>query len=135
MIQRIQSVLLLLAFILNGSVFFNALYRHAMDDPKGWIGIGFAMLLTVAGLASLACIFLYNNRPNQARWIKLTTFLQVVVIGWGIGIFISLGEFGSFLWDEALGLMMLIIALLAQLYARKKVNDDIELVKSMDRIR
>lgn len=135
MIQRIQSVLLFLAFILNGSVFFNALYRHAMNDPQSWIGIGFAIALTIASLASLACIFLYNNRSNQARWIKITAFLQVIVVGWGIGIFISLGGFGTFLWDEALGVLMLFIAFGAQLYARKKVKDDIELVKSMDRIR
>lgn len=135
LIQRIQSVFLLLAFILNGSVFFNALYRHAMDDPQGWIGIGFAVFLTLAALAPLACISLYKNRENQIMWLTRCMILQVIVLGYGIGILISLGGFGSFLWDEALGVMMLTIALLSELYARKKIRDDIELVKSMDRIR
>lgn len=135
MIQRIQSVFLLLAFILNGSVFFNALYRHAMDDPQAWVGIGFAIFLTLAALAPFACIFLYNNRENQIWWLSRFMILQVVVLGYGIGILISLGGFGSFLWDEALGVLMLTIALFAELYARKKIRDDIELVKSMDRIR
>ncbi|HKL19090.1 MAG TPA: DUF4293 family protein, partial [Halalkalibaculum sp.] len=61
--------------------------------------------------------------------------LQVLVLGYGLGIFISLGGFGPFLWDEAIGIGMLVIALLSQIYARKKIKDDIELVKSMDRIR
>lgn len=135
MIQRIQSVFLFLAFILNGSIFFNALYRHAMEDPQAWIGIGFASFLTLAALAPLACIFLYNNRKNQLRWVGRSIMLQVVTLGYAIGIFISLGGFGTFLWDEALGLGMLVLALLAQLYARKKIKDDIELVNSMDRIR
>lgn len=135
MIQRIQSVFLLLAFILNGSVFFNALYSHAMDDPQRWIGIGFAVALTLAALAPLVCIALYGNRSNQLKWVSRSMILQVVVLGYGIGILISLGGFGSFLWDEALGVIMLVIALLSQLYARKKIKDDIELVKSMDRIR
>lgn len=135
MIQRIQSVFLLLATILNGSVFFNALYSHAMDDPQAWIGIGFAIFLTLAALASLACISLYKNRENQIRWVSRSMILQLVVLGYGIGILISLGGFGSFLWDETLGVIMLAIALISQLYARKKIRDDIELVKSMDRIR
>ena len=135
MIQRIQSVFLLLAAILNVSVFFNALYSHAMDDPQAWIGIGFAITLTLAALAPIACIALYKNRENQVKWVTRSLILQLVVLGYGIGIFISLGGFGTFLWDEAVGIGMLIIALLSQIYARKKIKDDIELVKSMDRIR
>jgi heme exporter protein D len=126
---------LLLAAILNGSVFFNALYSHAMDDPQSWIGIGFAITLTLAALAPIACIALYKNRENQVKWVTRSLILQLVVLGYGIGIFISLGGFGTFLWDEAVGIGMLIIALLSQIYARKKIKDDIELVKSMDRIR
>lgn len=135
MIQRIQSVFLLLAFILNLSVFFNALYSHAMDDPQEWVGIGFALVLTVSALGSLGCIFLYNNRPNQIKWVNRCMILQVITVGYGIGIFISLGGIGMFLWDEAVGIAILLVALLAQAYARKKIRDDEELVKSMDRIR
>lgn len=135
MIQRIQTIFLFLAFILDGGVFFNALYHHAMDDPQGWIGIGFAIILTIASLASLGCIFLYKNRENQLRWVTLTFIPQVISFGFGIGIYISLGGFGMFLWDETIGLGLLVLAFVAQLYARKKIKDDIELVKSMDRIR
>ena len=135
MIQRIQSVLLFLAFLLNGSVFFNALYSHAMNDPQAWIGLGFAIILTIASLGSLGTIFLYKNRENHRKWVSVLLIIQLVAIGFAIGIFISLGGFGTFLWDETLGLGLLVLALGAQLYARKKIKDDIELVKSMDRIR
>lgn len=135
MIQRIQSVLLFLAFILNGSVFFNALYSHAMQDPQQWLGISFAIILTVASLGSLGTIFLYNNRENHRKWVSALLLLQIVVIGFAIGIYISLGGFGTYLWDETIGVGLLVLAFCAQLYARKKIKDDIELVKSMDRIR
>lgn len=135
MIQRIQSVFLLLAFILDMSIFFNALYSHAMADPQQWVGIGFAVVLTVAAFGSLGSIFLYNNRSSQIKWINRLMIVQLIALGYGIGITISLGGIGPYLWDEALGLVMLFIALLAQLYARKKIRDDEELVKSMDRIR
>ncbi|HEX6982338.1 MAG TPA: DUF4293 family protein [Balneolaceae bacterium] len=135
MIQRIQSVLLFLAFLFNGSIFFNALYSHAMDDPMQWIGISFAIVLTLAALAPLGCIFLYGNRQNQLSWVTRSLILQVIALGFALGIYISLGGFGVFLWDETIGLGFLVVALLLQLYARKKIKDDIELVQSMDRIR
>lgn len=135
MIQRIQTVFLFLAFLLNGSVFFNALYSHAMQDPQQWLGLSFAIILTLASLGSLGVIFLYKNRENHARWVGRLLIVQVITIGFGIGIYISLGGFGTYLWDETIGLGLLALALGSQLYARKKIRDDIELVKSMDRIR
>lgn len=135
MIQRIQTVFLFLAFIFNGSVFFNALYSHAVNDPQDWIGISFAIILTIAVLGSLGVIFLYKNRQNHLRWVTRLLIPQVVTFGFAFGIYISLGGFGVFLWDETIGLGLLLLALLSQLYARKKIRDDIELVKSMDRIR
>lgn len=135
MIQRIQSVLLFLAFLLNGSVFFNALYSHAMHDPQQWLGLSFAIILTIASLGSLGTIFLYKNRENHFKWVTILLVIQVITIGFAFGICISLGGFGTYLWDEIIGLGLLGFALAAQLYARKKIKDDIELVKSMDRIR
>jgi hypothetical protein len=134
-IQRLQTVLLFLAFILDGGVFFNALYHHAVQDPKAWIGITFAILLTIVTLASLGTVFLYKNRKNQLTWVNRLLIPQVLVFGFGIGIYVSLGGFGAFLWDETIGLALLFLALVSQIYARKKIKDDIELVKSMDRIR
>ena len=135
MIQRIQSVLLFLAFLLNGSVFFNALYSHAMQDPQHWLGLSFAIILTIASLGSLGTIFLFKNRKNHRKWVSVLLLIQIIAIGFATGVYISLGGFGTFLWDETIGLGLLVLALGAQLYARKKIKDDIELVKSMDRIR
>ena len=116
-------------------VFFNPLYSHAMDDPQAWIGVGFALVLTFAALMSLGDIFLYKNRALQMSWVKRTLALQLVTLGWGLGILISLGGFGSFLWDETLGVSWLLLALLFQLLAYRNIKQDEELVESMDRIR
>ena len=135
MIQRLQTVFLFAAFLLNGSVFFNALYHHAMNDPRMWIGYGFAIILTIASLGSLGTIFFYKNRKNHHRWVSRLLIVQVIAFGFALGIYISLGGFGTYLWDETIGLGVLFLAFASQLYARKKISDDIELVKSMDRIR
>lgn len=135
MIQRIQSVLLLLAAILNVSVYFNTLFQHAMNDPQAWVGWGLALMLGLSALGAVGCIFLYRDRPGQIRWIGWSLVVQVTTLGYGLGILVSLGGFGPFLWDEAVGVLIVALALAAQLYARKKVRDDEELVQSMDRIR
>ena len=106
-----------------------------MDDPQLWIGYGFAIVLTIAGLASVGCIFLYSNRKNQITWVKRTMMVQVAAFGWGVGIIFSLGGFGVFLWDELLGAGFLLLALIAQVLAVRSIRKDEELVRSMDRIR
>ncbi len=106
-----------------------------MQDPLAWIGIGFAVIVTIAALGSLGSVFLYSNRNNHLRWVSRLLIIQIIAFGYGFGIYISLGGFGMFLWDETIGLGLLFLALVSQLYARKKIKDDIELVKSMDRIR
>ncbi len=135
MIQRIQSIYLFLAFVLDGTVCFNALYSHAMNDPQPWVGIGFTAVLIIAGLFSLLCIFLYKNRSTQIKWTGGAIVLQTIALGYGVGILISLGGFGPYLWDEALGAGILLIALTTTFLARKKIKADQELVRSMDRIR
>lgn len=135
MIQRIQSVYLLLAAILNISIFFNALYQRAQADPVGWISIGFTIILILAAIASIAAIFLYNNRALQVKAAAAVVALQVIAFGWGVGILISLGGIGTFLMDESLGVLFLLISLIATAMARKKIRADKELVQSMDRIR
>lgn len=120
---------------MNGAVFFTALYRQAVIDPSRWIGLSFAILLTLAALLPLISIFLYSNRQRQLRWVSASLWVQLLTLGAGTGIYISLGGFGSFLWDESIGLGLLVVALLTSLYGRKKIRDDINLVKSMDRIR
>lgn len=135
MIQRIQSVYLLLAAILNIAIFFNALYDRALADPAAWISIGFTAALILAALTSVISIFLYNNRDLQINAVLGAIVFQVITFGWGVGLLISLGGIGSFILDEALGGLFLLIALIATVMARRKIRDDKELVQSMDRIR
>lgn len=84
---------------------------------------------------SVVTIFLYNNRDIQRKVASAAIALQVIAFGWGVGILISLGGIGVFIWDEALGALFLLISLGATAAAHKKIKDDEELVQSMDRIR
>jgi len=116
-------------------MFFNALYQHAVADPNNWIGLTFAVFLTFAAMLPLISIFLYKNRERQLKWVTASLWIQVITLGFGTGIYISLGGFGTYLLSESIGVVLLIMALLALLYARKNIRGDIDLVQSMDRIR
>lgn len=135
MIQRIQSLYLLIAAILNLAVFFTPIYRHAINDPSAWIGLGFAISLTLAILLAGCSIFLYRNRPLQLRVVKFGTYIQIASLGFTLGILFSLGGFGAFLWKEVLSSGLVVLALILFWLAGRAIKKDEELVKSMDRIR
>ncbi|MBO6585161.1 MAG: DUF4293 family protein [Gracilimonas sp.] len=135
MIQRLQTVFLALASILNLSVYFTPIYEKAMNDPQLWIGIGLASSLLVALIINVFSIFLYNNRKNQIAWVKRAALFQVIGLGFCVGVLFSLGGIGTYLWDEALGTGLVIAGLLFQILALRFIKKDEELVRSMDRIR
>lgn len=135
MIQRIQTVFLVLATIFNLSVYFTPIYTRAMEDPQQWIGFGLAISLIVAAALSLYSIFLFNNRKNQINWVKRAALAEVIALGFSQGVFFSLGGIGTYLWDEAIGTGFIVLSFAFQLLALRFINKDEKLVKSMDRIR
>ena len=68
-------------------------------------------------------------------WLKHNLGAQVAGVGSSLGAFFSLGGIGTYLWDEALSLGVIMIAMLLQYFALRFVKKDDELVRSMDRIR
>ena len=135
MIQRIQTVFLALAAILNLAVYFTPIYEKAMADPQPWIGWSLALFLLAATGLSIYSIFLYNNRSNQIKWVKNAALLQVISFGICVGVLFSMGGIGTYLWDEALGTGIVFIGFLLQILALRFIRKDEELVRSMDRIR
>jgi len=135
LIQRIQTVFLLLALICNTLVYFTPIYSRAIEDPQQWIGIGLALSLVIAALLSVYSIFLFKKRKTQIAWVKKAALVEVVALGFSSGVFFSLGGIGTYLWDEAIGTGLIVLSFAFQLLALKFINKDEKLVKSIDRIR
>ncbi|MFO7846130.1 MAG: DUF4293 family protein [Balneolaceae bacterium] len=135
MIQRIQTVFLILAALVNLGLFFTPIYSHAVNDPQGWIGTTFAVALTLTMILSLVAVFLYSNRINQLKWVKMATYIEIVALGIAVAILFTLGGFGRFLWEEAASIGLLIFGLAFLWLAGRNIKKDQELVDSMDRIR
>lgn len=112
MIQRKQSVFLLLACILALVCFVVRLQ---------WIDA----LLVVSAVLSAYTIFQYRRRPFQARLCLAGLFL---VFAWYIGVAVLEAKVGTI---EALPMVNAILIFMA----RKGILDDEKLVRAADRIR
>jgi len=133
MIQRIQSIYLLVATIAMALVSFkvpvwslNKELTFAQDDTKMFI------LTITASLFSALAIFIFKNRKLQMKLIRLA-ILVIAVISVRLGLLLGNTEFEFTLNYNCIGLLLFAFAALAMAYRGVKKDDD--LIRSVDRIR
>lgn len=131
MIQRIQSIYLLVAAISMALISFKApIYAlnetlfMAQDDTKMFV------LTIVGAIFSLLGLFMFKNRKFQMKLIRLTVLIQMII---GIRILILFNQFEIVLNNSFLFLMS--FTLLALIMAYRGIKKDDDLVRSVDRIR
>ena len=135
MLQRPQTIFLVLSALSSLAVYFTPVYDKAMQDPQLWIGYGLAIGLVIAIILSVFSIFKYSDRKNQIKWTKVAMLFQLAGIGFAVGVLFSLGGIGMYVWDEALGSGLALVGLFFQGLAIRFIKKDLELVRSIDRIR
>ena len=131
MIQRIQSIYLLVALVFMTLISFkvpvyalNETFFMAQDDTKMFV-------LTIAGaIFSLLGLFMFKNRKFQMKLIRLTILIQMII---GIRIFMLFSKFEIVLNNSFLFIM--VFTLIALIMAYRGVKKDDDLVRSVDRIR
>jgi len=133
MIQRIQSIYLLIATIAMALVSFkvpvwslNEELTFALDDTKMFI------LTFTACLFSGLTIFLFKNRNLQMKLIRLS-ILMLMVIGVRLAMLLGNDEFVFTLNTKCIA--FLIASFIALVMAFRGVKKDDDLVRSVDRIR
>lgn len=141
MIQRIQSVWLLLAAIVMGTLFYFPTYvftgtsmlnRSIGNDPL-------AIILAVLSIVlSLVTIFRFKNRKNQLSF----TWLNILVcVGLQVWLFLGISNFRSAPANATvaghywIGTFLPLIVLLLLFMAKAGIRKDEKLVKSLDRLR
>jgi len=149
MIQRIQSVLLLLATAALGGQFFAPYLQATEGDPARTIATlsdgaltptdnpGLLGLTGLGAVISLAAIFLFKNRPLQTR-LALTATGVCIMLAALLAFTIKMtldqvpeGGAAAFAFGPALPVLAIILNWLAVRAIRK----DESLVRSMDRLR
>jgi hypothetical protein len=142
MIQRIQSIYLLLgALAMGGMLFLRPVWSGAAAQQFGWFtptAVGLAGL-TAAG--ALGTIFLYRNRKRQrtvAAGMQVLAALTTVVVfvaHYAAGALNLRAGGGGFALGKAALLALPVGTYVLLLLARRAIQSDIELVRSMDRLR
>ena len=139
MIQRIQSLYLLAATLLQ-SLLFVLPFATAEKAAEGpfvdgdldlYDNVILLSVLIVAATFSLICIFLFKNRKLQMNISLGVIVLSIILTGlaayfaFGSGIAASIG----------IGLFIPIIAILFSFLAYRGIKSDDDLVKSSNRLR
>ncbi len=129
MIQRVQSIYLLLAALLAVAVPFAG----GAVTPDSWIWytpLKVALSILVA-VGSLVAILLYGDRPKQKGLVVV-----LVLLAAGLTVLLMLGWWVSRRTDPAFWpLVFPLLAIAALFLARRAILKDIKLVRSMDRLR
>ena len=154
MIQRIQTVYLLLVVVLLvatlfmplltlqiGQEFFSMdasgvsslINQEAMALGTTW---GLFALTAIIALVAMVTIFLYKNRILQ---IRLCVFNALLMIGFYAYVAFLVwrwqGEVPEMQWQLKLGLAFPVIALILDYLAIRNIGADEALVRSLDRLR
>jgi hypothetical protein len=136
MIQRIQSVYLLLAAVAAIAFLFIP-FGTVVDNGnvillKGNMNPIFDVIVGVIITIAMVSIFLYKNRKNQALLVLLNIIISIV--------FIAFESFGAYTHQKdnfhfSIGFILPVFILIFNFLAYKGIKSDEALVKSMDRLR
>jgi hypothetical protein len=136
MIQRIQTIYLLVATAISaGLIFIFDLYTDVNQelvfakDNNLYLG-----LFLGSALLSLISIFSYKNRKSQFVLGRFNIILNFILLG--VFVYQSLNLSGeTTVSEKGIGLLLPIFSIVFLALANKAIKRDEDLVKSVDRLR
>ena len=137
MIQRIQTIYLILAFVVTGILpFLFPLWT--MNDGKDYFFMYNQIYVIVLGLSTtltVLSIVSYKKRQNQFVIGRLNIILNLILLG--LFVYRSLNVSGEtvLVSEKGIGMFLPIVAIVLLVLANKAIKKDEDLVKSVDRLR
>ncbi|MEG0849253.1 MULTISPECIES: DUF4293 domain-containing protein [Flavobacterium] len=138
MIQRIQTVYLILTFLVTGVLmFFTPLWTlntgkafYFMQDQLYTVLLGLSTMLSIVSIIS------YKKRQNQFVMGRLNIILNLILLGLFVYRSLNLsGETVNAVSEKGIGMFLPIVAIVLLVLANKAIKKDEDLVKSVDRLR
>ena len=143
MIQRVQSVYLLLASVISGVLIFvfnlwtsisKDIFAIDLLNRESYLLKLIPVLFLVSAILAFVAIFLYKNRKLQFVIGRLAILVNLILLGLLIYVSLTLpGEVS--ISEKGIGMFIPIIAILLIVLANKAIKKDEDLVKSVDRLR
>ena len=143
MIQRIQSIYLLLASLVSGGLIFVFNLWNTIKEKifvvdlfsRETITLKIVPLMFIlSAILSLVTIFLFKNRKLQFVVGRIIILINLFLLG--LLIYLSLNLSGETnVSEKGIGMFLPILAILLVVLANKAIKKDEDLVKSVDRLR
>jgi hypothetical protein len=143
MIQRIQTVYLLLASIISGVLIFvfnlwesigKNIFAIDLFASDSLLLRVIPVLFLVSAMLAFVTIFIFKNRKLQFVMGRLTILINLILLGLLIYVSLTLpGE--AAVSEKGIGMFIPILAILLIVLANKAIKKDEDLVKSVDRLR
>jgi hypothetical protein len=143
MIQRIQTVYLLVASIVSGLLIFvfnlwkaieKSIFALDLLNSESYLLKLIPILFLVSAILAFVAIFLFKNRKLQFVTGRLTILINLILLGLLIYLSLTLpGE--AAVSEKGIGMFIPILVILLIVLANKAIKKDEDLVKSADRLR
>jgi len=137
MIQRIQTIYLLLAFVITGVLpYFIPLWT--MSDGKEYLFMysqAFVVAFSLSTTLSIISIISFKKRQNQFVINRLNIILNLILLGLFVYRSLNLSGEALAVSEKGIGMFLPIVAIVLLVFANKAIKKDEDLVKSVDRLR
>ena len=143
MIQRIQTIYLLLASIVSGGLIFVFNLWNTIKEKIFVVDLFSREVFTLkvipfmfimSSILSLVAIFLFKNRKLQFVIGRIIIMTNLFLLG--LLIYLSLNLSGeTSVSEKGIGMFLPILAILLVVLANKAIKKDEDLIKSVDRLR
>ncbi|REH45819.1 uncharacterized protein DUF4293 [Tenacibaculum gallaicum] len=144
MIQRIQSIYLLVAGIISGGLTFlfslwsnsqtNTVYVLDLFSGNSTLENSIPVLFFISALVAIVTIFLFKNRQLQFVLNRLNILINLFLLGLLIYLSQTLSGEAS-VSEKGIGMFFPIVVILLLVLANRAIKKDEDLVKSVDRLR
>ena len=136
MIQRIQTIYLLISAIISGGlIFVFYLWTNDQDIPiYAKDNLTYLLMFLGSAILSLISIFSFKKRQTQFVLGRLNIILNFILLG--LFVYQLLKPSGeSHISEKGVGIFMPIFSIVFLVLANKAIKKDEDLVKSVDRLR
>ncbi|PRZ24114.1 DUF4293 domain-containing protein [Flavobacterium granuli] len=137
MIQRIQTIYLLLAFVVTGILpFLFPLWT--MSNAKDYYFAQSPIYVILLGLSTtLALVSIISFKKRQLQFVlgRLNIILNLILLGLFVYRSLNLSGETVVVSEKGIGMFLPILAIVLLVLANKAIKKDEDLVKSVDRLR
>jgi hypothetical protein len=137
MIQRIQTIYLLLAFLTTGILPF-VFPLWTMNDGKKFFFMYDQIFVVLFGLSTAFTVWSivsFNKRQNQFVIGRLNMILNLILLGLFVYRSLNLSGEATIVSEKGIGMFLPIATIVLLVLANKAIKKDEDLVKSVDRLR